>query len=184
MDDELIKALAVEMREYVDGRLKDIPTGPVGPKGDAGNPGPQGERGPEGIAGRDGRDALPMPGPQGERGEKGIDGRDGKDGKDGITIEHLKAAVTEMRAELRAEIVKSIRFSGRQWSIDGEVIATVPVPVYRGVFQSDQQYEAGDLATFGGSVWHCNNATTEKPGTNGNWTLAVKAGRDGRDRAK
>jgi hypothetical protein len=40
----------------------------------------------------------------------------------------------------------------------------------------------GDVVTFGGSMWHCNAATEEKPGDgSAAWTLAAKRGRDGKD---
>lgn len=53
---------------------------------------------------------------------------------------------------------------------------------YRGVFAAGSSYDAGDTVTFGGSLWHCNAATTDRPGDNADaWTLAVKRGRDGKD---
>lgn len=58
----------------------------------------------------------------------------------------------------------------------------LPVTVYRGVFKDGETYTAGDLATWGGSVWHCTESTDEKPSENSKaWTLAVKKGRDGKD---
>lgn len=51
---------------------------------------------------------------------------------------------------------------------------------YKGVFRDGQTYEAGDVCTHGGSAWHCNERTTDKP-EHGPWTLCVKRGRDGKD---
>lgn len=60
----------------------------------------------------------------------------------------------------------------------------VPVTIYRDVFKAGNQYKPGDTVTWGGSLWHCNEATSDKPGEVGSkgWTLAVKKGRDLRDK--
>ena len=58
----------------------------------------------------------------------------------------------------------------------------LPVMIYRGVF-SPGDYVPGDTVTWGGSLWHCDEPTTDKPGEVGSkgWTLAAKRGRDGKD---
>lgn len=60
----------------------------------------------------------------------------------------------------------------------------LPVMIYRGVF-SPGDYVPGDTVTWGGSLWHCDEPTTDKPGEVGSkgWTLAAKRGRDGKDGA-
>jgi DNA-binding protein YbaB len=60
----------------------------------------------------------------------------------------------------------------------------VPVMIYQGVFKSGQDYLPGDTVTWGGSLWHCDEPTQDKPGETGSkgWTLATKRGRDGRDK--
>ncbi|EPJ7319068.1 phage gp6-like head-tail connector protein [Enterobacter asburiae] len=60
----------------------------------------------------------------------------------------------------------------------------VPVMIYQGVFKSGQEYLPGDTVTWGGSLWHCDEQTKDKPGEAGSkgWTLAAKRGRDGRDK--
>ncbi|EGK7040806.1 phage gp6-like head-tail connector protein, partial [Salmonella enterica subsp. enterica serovar Senftenberg] len=52
----------------------------------------------------------------------------------------------------------------------------VPVMIYQGVFKSGQEYLPGDTVTWGGSLWHCDEQTQDKPGENGSkgWTLAAK----------
>lgn len=56
----------------------------------------------------------------------------------------------------------------------------VPVMLYRGVFAEGETYQQGDTVTWAGSIWHCDEATTAKPGeTSKHWRLAVKRGRDG-----
>lgn len=61
----------------------------------------------------------------------------------------------------------------------------IPAMVYRGVFKSGYEYLPGDTVTWGGSLWHCDEQTQDKPGETGSkgWTLAAKRGRDGRDKA-
>lgn len=60
----------------------------------------------------------------------------------------------------------------------------LPVMIYRGVFKSGSEYLPGDTITWGGSLWHCDEPSTDKPGEIGSkgWTLATKRGRDGRDK--
>lgn len=60
----------------------------------------------------------------------------------------------------------------------------VPVTIYRDVFKAGTEYQPGDTVTWGGSMWHCNESTSDKPGEAGSkgWTLAVKKGRDLRDK--
>jgi hypothetical protein len=55
---------------------------------------------------------------------------------------------------------------------------------YRGIYDGAHTYEPGDLVTWAGSTWHCQAATTSKPGEYAGaqaWILCVKKGRDGRD---
>lgn len=64
----------------------------------------------------------------------------------------------------------------KEWSF------TVVAQIYRGVYEEGRAYDPGDTVTWGGSLWHCNEPTTDKPKANLTaWTLAVKCGRDGRD---
>jgi collagen type III alpha len=163
--------------------------GAPGERGERGEPGRDGKDGADGLNGKDGADGLNgkdgAPGERGERGEKGMDGRDGqpgrdgvkgdpgRDGKDGITFQELEDGV--------ARVLRSIEVRGRKWKI-GEREVDIPIPEYKGVWKPDAPNEKGDFVTFGGAVWHCNAATTAKPGDgNEDWTLAVKSGRDGKD---
>lgn len=59
---------------------------------------------------------------------------------------------------------------------------SVPVLIYRNVFKPGD-YKKGDTVTWGGSLWHCDEDTSDKPGEVGSkgWTLAAKRGRDGKD---
>ncbi|WP_293676079.1 hypothetical protein [uncultured Phenylobacterium sp.] len=53
--------------------------------------------------------------------------------------------------------------------------------VDRGVHKDGEAYELGDAVTFGGQLWIAQGPTTEKPGGNDAWRLAVRKGRDGKD---
>ncbi|EEX4328854.1 phage portal protein, partial [Escherichia coli] len=57
---------------------------------------------------------------------------------------------------------------------------SLPVMLYRGVFRTGEIYHPGDTVTWGGSLWHCNSMTGDKPGEahSSGWTLAAKRGRD------
>jgi hypothetical protein len=77
---------------------------------------------------------------------------------------------------------KSLRMDGRKLMAGELVLWTFPIALYKGVYVEGTEYEAGDMVSFGGSVWHCNEDTTDKPdGALKAWTLAVKRGRDGKD---
>jgi hypothetical protein len=54
--------------------------------------------------------------------------------------------------------------------------------VYRGLWDGAANYGPGDMATYGGSMWHCNAETIgNRPNCgDGTWQLAVKRGRDAR----
>jgi len=60
---------------------------------------------------------------------------------------------------------------------------TLPVMMYQGVFKEGETYDHGDMVTWGGSLWHCDVLTRDKPGEPNvkAWTLAAKRGRDGKD---
>jgi hypothetical protein len=56
---------------------------------------------------------------------------------------------------------------------------------YKGVVSEGATYEEGDFVTWGGSIWHCDEPTSERPREgHKSWTLAVKKGRDYREPVK
>lgn len=180
--------------------------GERGEKGQQGEVGPRGERGEKGDAGTNGKDGqspsaesvaaamephisrwaldferraqdvlqraidrIPPP----RDGAPGRDGVNGKDGEDGIGFDDLQI---EQRGERSFALVFSRGTERREFSM------SVPVMIYRGVFRDGAQYTRGDTVTWGGSLWHCDVDTTEKPeGAAKHWTLCAKRGRDGRD---
>jgi hypothetical protein len=146
-----------------DGTEKDLGR-VVGPQGEKGEPGVNGK---DGAAGVDGKDGAP-----GRDGRDGTKGDPGRDGKDGITRKELEEEAARMLS--RIEVV------GRTWKL-GEHEVRMPIPEYRGVWR-DGEYEAGDIVTWAGSLWHANGSTKDKPGDGDTaWTLIVKRGRDGKD---
>jgi len=52
--------------------------------------------------------------------------------------------------------------------------------LYREVWR-EGEFERGDVVTWGGSAWHCQEKTTDKPGTSAAWRLMVKEGARGKD---
>jgi len=58
---------------------------------------------------------------------------------------------------------------------------SLPVMLDRGVFSEGKEYAAGDVVSFGGSMWVAQKETGERPGTGDGWRLSVKKGRDGKD---
>lgn len=164
--------LRAELRAAADEQAARVTAALTALKG--GEPGEKGDVGPEGAAGRDGRDGLPgVPGAGGEKGLDGKDGRDGIDGKDGLGFDDLDIAHDGERGFTfmlcRGEAKKEWRYS-------------VPAQIYRGVYGDGGRYERGDTVTWGGSLYHCNEPTTDKPGAGSTaWTLAAKRGQDGKD---
>lgn len=150
------------------------------------------------------------PGERGEAGEPGRDGCDGMDGADGVGLAdalidkdgHLVLTMTDGRTKSLCQVVGKDGEPGRDGAdgitptfIDAEFIGRtlrlsfdgdrtcefqLATPEYCGVFKEGRAYEPGDMVTWGGSLWHCDKATSEKPGPE-NWSLAVKKGRDGKD---
>lgn len=178
--------------------------GEVGPSGERGIPGPEGKQGPPGIrgekgdcgaAGKDGLDGIGLAGGfigrdghlvltftdgrtaklENVVGKDGKDGEPGKDGRDGLGFEDLNIdydGEREVTIKLSRDGVTTIARK-----ID------FPVAIYRGVYVEGKQYVRGDMVTWGGSLYHCNEPTGDKPGgTSKAWTLAVKRGADGRDK--
>lgn len=92
-------------------------------------------------------------------------------------IKNIDVALSEDQREISVMVQQS---SGRGVT----KTFSVPVTIYRGVFKSGIEYRPGDTVTWAGSVWHCHSVTSDKPGEPGcqGWTLAVKRGRDGRDK--
>ena len=178
-------ALAARI-DALEARVQAIP---AGERGERGEPGPEGKPGADGKgvdmaeasrmlealvgtlpaakdgeAGRDGRDGLP--------GVPGKDGAAGKDGADGLGLEDFDLVL--------GDDGRTLAFTFRR----GEVVVVrsvrLPTMQYREVWR-EGEYERGDVCTWGGSAWHCQRKTTDKPQTSDAWKLMVKEGRPGKD---
>lgn len=101
------------------------------------------------------------------------DGRDGVDGKDGFGFEEI---YLEHDGEREAKIVFE-RGDRRK-----EFPFKTPALIDRGIYKPENKYLRGDGVTYGGSFFiaQCDYPKT-KPGEAGDWRLAVKRGRDGKD---
>jgi integrin beta 3 len=113
-------------------------------------------------------------------GPPGVDGKDGAPGRDGLDGLGFEELAAELRDDRTIAILASRE--GRTKEIGA---LAIPWPLYRGVYQAGQAYAAGDCVTYGGSTWIARAATSSRPETlegAAAWTLAVKRGRDGRDR--
>lgn len=109
-----------------------------------------------------------------DRIEKPRDGKDGKDGRDALSLEHLSASLREDG--------RTVDFVFDDGTTRKEYALVFPVIKYRGVWKQGDDYFQGDTVTWGGSSWIAMRHTTSKPETDDSWRLAVKRGRDGRDK--
>lgn len=115
--------------------------------------------------------ALPGPvGPQGPPGPAGEPGRDGRDGLPGVQGEKGLPGLDGKDGLPGKDGTNGL--NGK----DG-----APGLSFEGVYQEGKTYQTGQLATWAGATWHCNEETTTKPGESKHWTLMVKRGRDGKD---
>jgi hypothetical protein len=105
----------------------------------------------------------PREGPPGPPGAPGMDGA----GLEGYTVDY--------------DGERTFTHTWRAGGATKELRITVPIPIYRGVFLEDKIYERGDFVTVSGSLYHCDEDTTTRPGEGSKaWTLAVKRGKDDR----
>lgn len=186
--DEQVSALKAEL-EAANAKIAELEARPIAEKGEKGDPGEPGEKGADGAAGTDGKDGVSVAGSVIDRagnliltlsnGETrdlgpviGKDGEPGKDGRDGFGFEDLDACVLDDD--------RTIELCFRRGDEEKAFTFKWPTMIYRQVFKQGEEYEPGDVVTWGGSLWHCNEKTTDKPDA-GPWTLAAKKGRDGKD---
>lgn len=177
--------------------IASLPPPEKGEKGDSGERGEPGERGSNGLDGangnngsdgrgirdllidRDGQLVATM-----SDGEMktlgpviGKDGEPGQDGRDGFGFDDLDVCVLDDD--------RTIELSFRRGEDEKAFTLKWPTVIDRGVYKAGETYEAGDAATWGGSLWIAQKQTEAKPDTpESGWRLAVKRGRDGKDARK
>lgn len=100
-----------------------------------------------------------------------VHGNDGEDGKT-FTLDDFDIVPTDER---------TIEMSFQNGQVKHTFELEFPVPVYRDVWNEKAEYRRGDMVSWGGSVWHCDEPKGLKPDApESGWTLAVKRGRDGK----
>lgn len=184
--------------------------GDPGEKGEKGDPGERGEKGDPGREGKDGRDGRDgkdgAPGRDALELEILPAIQEGKSyprgtfaqfaggiiravrATDPLVDGNLAAAGWQVVLNGIAEELEEISEDGRTirrrtFYTDGRALERefkMAAMLYRGVWR-EGQHCSGDVVTWAGSAWHCQQDTTDKPGTSSAWRLMVKSGRDGRD---
>jgi hypothetical protein len=100
-----------------------------------------------------------------------IDGKDGDPGKDGLNASDFDINVMPDG--------RTLEFGLTQSETKYVFELAFPFPMYRGVWEEKGAYEKGDMTTWAGSLWHCDDPKGLKPGDpDSGWTLAAKKGRD------
>jgi hypothetical protein len=92
---------------------------------------------------------------------------------EGATVGQVAAVVEifgEQIRKLDAKLGKLILHEARIAELEANLFE------YAGVWR-DGEYRRGQFVTHQGGIFHCNERTTARPGTNKQWQLAVKSGR-------
>lgn len=100
------------------------------------------------------------------------DGKDGDKGADGFELTDYDEWFEDDGRTLVRRFVVGEDFK--------EFRHQTVLPRYRNVFKQGESYQRGDIVTWGGSAWHCEKDTTDKPDS-ADWSQMVKKGRDGKD---
>jgi integrin beta 3 len=93
-----------------------------------------------------------------------------------VLIDGIAAIVVLQGDDARTISVVAMLTSGTKTVSD----FVLPVIIYREVWR-EGEYTRGDVVTWGGSAWHCQEKTTDKPGNSTSWRLMVKEGARGKD---
>ncbi len=123
-------------------------------------------------------------GPRGEKGEQGDTGERGENGERGERGERGETFTLD-DFDIVPVDERTIKMGFTKGDVMHSFELEFPFPIYRGVFKETGTYERGDLVTWAGSMWHCDEPKGLKPGApESGWQLAVKAGRPGKDAGK
>lgn len=110
---------------------------------------------------------APVAGPPGADGKDGLDGRDGADG---VRLDDLQASFDGDR---------TLTLTFTAGLVTKSIPIALPIPRWQGVYTDGRAYQVGDLVTFDGSAWHCQQPTSSRPNDHAAaWRLMVKRGRD------
>ena len=93
-----------------------------------------------------------------------------------VMVEGISAIVVTQGEDSREIVVATMMTGGTKAVAEFRM----PAMIYREVWR-EGEFERGDVVTWGGSAWHCQSQTTDKPGISPAWKLMVKMGRDGKD---
>lgn len=98
-----------------------------------------------------------------------------------VVVEGVSAIVISQGDDERTFSVACMLTSGTKTVCE----CRVPMPIERGVFREGDDYRKGDGVTFNGSFWFAQKDHPQgRPDSgSGDWRLAVKKGRDGKDAA-
>lgn len=159
---------------------KDGAPGEIGPKGDKGDPGADGIGLAGAIIDRHGELVVTLTNGEAKTlgpviGKDGAPGENGKDGQDGLGWEDMDEALSDdgrtvIRRYVHGDKIKEFRHK-------------FAIPLDRGVYKDDTDYEKGDMVSWAGSSWIAqkDNKGQKPDSAGGCWRLAVKRGRDGKD---
>jgi|GEM_PF-1095326 len=92
-------------------------------------------------------------------------------------VEGFPEIDVEQGDDLRTFTLRAVSSTGRKM----EKSFSLPVMIDRGVFKADTAYVAGDVVSYGGSIWIAQHETKDSPGSSDAFRLAVKRGRDAKD---
>ena len=158
-----------------------------------------GLNGKDGLNARDGKDGLDLVNLMIDQGGNLVatlsDGNTKSVGRVVVSPEEIKAMILEAMPEVKDgkdgvgydDLVETLEEDGRtilrRYMKGDQVVKEYrhkfPVILDRGVFDRAKSYEHGDAVSYEGSLWVSqvdNNSAI--PGTNSQWRLAVKRGRD------
>lgn len=182
------------VKELIDAAVAALPPAERGEKG---------EPGQDGLSGQDGVDGAP--GAPGESGKDGIgladalkdadgnlvlvmtdgrtkslgpvNGKDGERGPAGFSLEHFNIEGVSER---------TVRFSFSDATEEVTADVTIPSLIGRGIWSTSEDYERGDVVTWGGTAWEAVEPVkgTKPDNSSGGWRILAKRGRDGKDAGK
>lgn len=174
---------ASEVKKLVDEAISSLEL----PAGKDGKDGAAGEKGQDGRDGKDGKNALDieiLPDIDLEKSYKrGVyamfKGGIWRSFQKTSGLHGWEIAVNGL-AQIKVENIDNRNFKIVTEKSNGDIEEQsfyIPAMIYRGVYKQDEKYQHGDTVTYAGNLYHCDEDTTERPGSAAkSWSLAVKKG--------